>query len=270
MKNFKINNIFQALGLMIILASLNSCNHYYYAPNAHNVPLFQEKNEARITIARSGGDEFVGTEFQSAYSITKNIGVMFNGFFVLPGNDGGLGSNEMGEFFNPIYSSNTTNAAWGKGHLFEFGVGYFKALNKYFVFETYGGFGWGKATNQYDRSSTSTVNFRRHFIQPSIGFTTEWFDIAFSTRFCGLQYNNIDYNIKIDSYDKVDLEYIENNRFSVLFEPAITLRGGWRYIKIQTQWGLSRNLNNPKLAQEILNGNIGIYVVITDKYKKKA
>ena len=33
-----------------------SCVHYYYAPNANNVPLFKEKNEGRIQLQYSGGN----------------------------------------------------------------------------------------------------------------------------------------------------------------------------------------------------------------------
>ena len=233
--------------LASILLIFNSCTHYYYAPNMHNVPLFQEEKEMRIAVAKSGGDEFKGVEFQGAYSFTKNFGVMANGFFV--------NTQEGGEY--------------GKGKLVELGAGYFKPLNKYFVFETYGGFGWGKAENQYAPGFTSTANFERYFIQPAIGFTSNWFDVAISSRICGLYYDKVDHNISSNSYEIEDLDYIEDHTSSYLFEPALTVRGGWKYVKVQLQLGYSHNLNNPELQQEKLNANIGLYFSLSDKYREK-
>ena len=239
------NNNLILFGLFAILTALSSCTHYYYAPNSHNVPLFQKQNEARISVATSRGDEFEGTEIQSAYSITKNVGLMLNGFYVNP-QDG---------------------SEWGKGNLVEFGVGYFKPMGKYFVFETYGGFGKGKAINQYGLGK-STAKFSRYFVQPSIGFTTPWFDIAASSRFCWLDFYKIEYD-KINLNDIVDLDYIKDHNSSFLFEPALTVRGGWKYIKFQMQLVLSKNLTTPELQQEKVNFNIGVYAVITDKYRSK-
>ncbi len=230
----------------IILLVFNSCTHYYYAPNAHNVPLFREERQARFTIAGSSGDEFEGIELQSAFSFTKHFGMMANGFFVRP-DDGNK---------------------WGKGKLVEIGAGYFTSLNKYFVFETFGGFCWGEAINQYEPGFSSSIKFRRYFIQPDIGFITPWIDVAISARFCGLYYNDIDHNIHSLRYEIDHITYIEKNRFSYLFEPALTFRAGWKFIKIQLQLGLSHNLNNPDLQQEILNANIGLYFSLSEKYQR--
>ena len=224
------------------MTALSSCSHYYYAPNSHNVPLFQEKKEARISVAASGGDEFEGIEVQSAYSITNNVGVMVNGFVVQP----------------------QEGSEWGKGNLIEAGIGFFKPLGKNFVFETYGGFGQGSVTNKY-RIGESTFKFSRYFVQPSIGFTTPWFDIAASVRICELSYLQLDNN-NTNSLDKAELDYIKDNKTSLLFEPALTIRGGWKYIKGQMQVGLSQNLTNPDFQQEEFNVNIGVYFTIASKY----
>ena len=155
----------------------------------------------------------------------------------------------------------------GKGNLIEAGVGFFKPIGKHFVFETYGGFGQGSVTNN-SRIGRSTFKLSRYFIQPSIGFTTPWFDIAASARFCELSYNQLDSG-KTISTDKTELDYITDNKTSLLFEPALTIRGGWKYIKCQMQLGLSQNLTNPDFQQEVFNFNLGVYVAISDKYKTK-
>jgi hypothetical protein len=65
-----------------------------------------------------------------------------------------------------------------------------------------------------------------------------------------------------------DLNYIKINSSSLLVEPALTIRGGWKFVKIQTQLGLSRNLTNPGLMQEEVNLNVGLYITIATKYQK--
>ncbi len=219
-----------------ILFSFTNCVHYYYAPNAHNVPLLKEKGDTKLTLAISGGDEFTGFEAQFATAVSEKIGVMGN--FI----------HASGE------SDSDRDAESGSGYLFEVGAGYFKPIGRKFVFETYSGLGIGSATNKYD-PGTSKVKFTRIFLQPSFGFTTKGFDIALSSRFAGLNYHSIDAN----SYDDHDLEYIRDHKFSVLFEPALTIRGGWEETKFQLQYVISKNLSNPSLSQEKSNLNIGIF-----------
>ena len=229
--------------LIALIISLTSCVHYYYAPNAHNVPLFKEKGETNIIAAISGGEEFSGIEVQFASAVTENIGVMAN-FITASGGDDEYGS--------------------GKGFLFELGAGYYKPLGQKFVFETYGGAGFGSVKNEYS-SGDSKAKFTRLFIQPNIGFKTRGFEVAFSTRFAGLNYHSVNYSRLEESYDLDDLEFIKNNKFSFLFEPSLTIRGGWEGFKVQLQYVLSENLNNKNLAQEVSNFNIGMFIDISPK-----
>jgi|AntAceMinimDraft_17_1070374.scaffolds.fasta_scaffold00582_17 hypothetical protein len=223
----------------VMLVFMSGCTHYYYAPNMHNVPLFKEKNEVRMLFARSSGDEFEGTEIQGAYAITNNIGVMANGFLA----DGQYENN------------------YGKGYLVEIGTGYFKPLDKKVVFETFGGIGKGYVENGYGDGRWLSVKFMRYFIQPSIGFTSKYFDVAFSPRFSCLNFGNTQHSLLYEEYDVVSmgLNNINNNKCSILFEPAFIVRGGWKFIKLQAQLGLSSNLNNPDLKQEDVNISIGAY-----------
>ena len=71
----------------IIMLSLQSCSQKFYAPNAQNIPFFKEKNEARISIAKSEGHDFDAIEIQTAYSATNSIGLIANSFFTLTDED---------------------------------------------------------------------------------------------------------------------------------------------------------------------------------------
>src|SRR4051812_1006903 len=86
----------------VLMMLVSGCVHRYYAPNVHNVPLFQRKGEARASIGYSGGDEVSGVDFQTAVSVTNRIGLMANGAW----RNGGEGEDQ------------------GNGHLLELGAGY--------------------------------------------------------------------------------------------------------------------------------------------------
>lgn len=233
-------NFLKSILLITLVIPFTSCVHYYYAPNGHNVPLLKEKGETKIVAALSGGDEFTGFEAQFSSAVAKNIGIMAN--FM-------TGSGEEN------YESGRNES--GKGTFFEIGTGYYKPLGQRFVFETYGGIGLGSINNEYSQGD-SKVKFTRLFIQPNIGYKVRGFEVALSSRFSGLNYHSVISN-NLEPYDQYDLEYIKNNKFSFLFEPALTIRGGGEKFKIQLQLVLSENLNNRNLMQETGNFNIGLY-----------
>lgn len=244
MKTRRIKLLFLTPFLIVLLFTLSNCNHYYYAPNSHNVPLFKDKGEARAMVAFSAGDEVEAMEFQGAYALTNHIGLMANGFYV----------------------NSETSSEYGKGPYIEFGSGYFRSLNDLFIVEGYGGAGWGKSRHLYGPTyhtpydkMTASASFSKFFIQPSIGLTTPGFDIALSTKLSGVNFQKITHSSNL--YEGIDYElaYLKNHKFSLLFEPALTIRGGWKHIKLQLQGGLSANLNNPDLAQEKVNISLGLY-----------
>ncbi|MFH0866302.1 MAG: hypothetical protein V1904_08905 [Bacteroidota bacterium] len=245
-KNKTCNIVF----LLISISSFtlfSGCVHYYYAPNAHNVPMFQEKGEVRLAGVRSYGSYHEGTEFQGAFSITDKIGIIGNSY-----------TAQGGDKEKNNYS---------EGSYYEAGCGYFKPVLEKFVFETYGGIGFGNVENRYKDYGYSNLDFYKYFLQPSFGFTTKFFDAVWSVRLCGLYYDRIDDHTIQD--DKENTEYINNHKFSYLYEPAFTFRIGWKYLKIQIQYSISINSNYPEFPMDGANLNIGLYLSIANKYLKK-
>jgi hypothetical protein len=242
-----MKNLFISL---LTLMACSGCSHYYYAPNAHNVPLFEEKNEFRLAGSGSNGDEFSGLEAQAAYSVTDHFALMGN--------------------FMSAKGEENNNPSHGDGHYIEGGAGYFTKLDKKIVFEVYGGFGGGRARNYYSEGGNSNMNFLKGFVQPAVGFTSPYFDAAVSMRLGLLNYNrnNIGSVGPMSEEDARDLNYIHSNPTSFLWEPAITVRGGWKYIKLQTQLGFSQNLSHSSLAMEKTNFNIGLYISLGRKFGK--
>lgn len=234
---------------IIMVTCLSGCYSLYYAPTAHNVPMFKEKNEARISAAYSivsdgtGENPIEGFEIQSAFAAGKHFAIMVNGFKAH--------STEDVESYSAGYRHQKVN-------LIEFGAGYFKPFHKNkLVVEAYGGLGVGQFKNryidEYDPSYTtnSSVNFKRIFVQPSIGYSSDYFGVAFSMRLALLKY---------DQKPEIDL-----GTSYFLVEPCFTIRAGWKGLKFQSQIQLSNNVTDPGFPQHRLNFNTGICLVLPVK-----
>lgn len=213
---------------LCLSAVLCSCSHYYYVSNVQNVPLFKDKNEYRISGSIGEGEESSSVEIQTAVSVTENVAIMAN--------------------FMRASGGNLESTNYGKGNYFEGALGYFKPVKNNGVFEIYGGVGGCKQHHKYggygnvQYSDISDISFWKFFVQPSFDFTSNVFDIAFSTRFCRLNYYNV--SVFPDSHENMNT--LANGSHFFL-EPAITLRVGWKRIKGQIQYVYSGYLNNTKL-----------------------
>jgi hypothetical protein len=239
--------------LLLLPIFLVSCSTYYYAPNSHNVPLFKEKNEVRADIKGTIGDDFNGFEAQAAYSITDNVAVMGN---YIMGKGG---------------TSSDLNGRWGRGHLVEGGAGYYKEIVKDLVFESYGGVGFGRVKNHHYEggyAGSSTHNLFRVFLQPQIGYASNVFDAAFSTRFGLLRFNQSQNSNSAYYTPSVmsQLSYINANPNSIMAEPAITMRLGWKYVKLQLQATASYNLSN-SIPMVPLTVSGGVHVSLAPRFK---
>jgi hypothetical protein len=199
-KNILISTL---AGIFIIY--LNSCAPLY-VPNVVNTPMLSEKNDFNASVNFG----LSGTDIQSAYAVTDNIGIMLNGSYM----------NETSDSTDNFHK-----------HIFiEAGAGYFKPLGKFGLFEAYGGYGLGKI-NSYQSSdvffSYADTYVNRFFIQPSIGFKSNYFQLAFAPRtVCAF----------------VSQENVNKTGFFI--EPTLILKAGSPMIKFITQFGLSFMLND--------------------------
>ncbi|HEY5122708.1 MAG TPA: hypothetical protein VIK14_03125 [Ignavibacteria bacterium] len=263
-QNFNASTAMRKLTITTLFLAvwLSSCTHYYYVANVQNVPLFREKNEFRLSGAYGFGDYSNCAEVQAAYSLTKNIGIMTN-FMSAKGG----------------HVSDSTN--WGKGSYFEGAIGYYKPLGKYSVFEIYGGLGGGNQHHQYAITEyfprnitfycgTSALSFTKLFVQPSFGLAFKGFDVAFSTRLCSLSFNNINnqINSQTDESEYDNLNSIAHNKRYMFLEPALTIRGGWKNVKVQFQAAAANVFDKQDLFfVEQPHISIGLYIAIAERYK---
>lgn len=193
----------------IVCVLLGACAPLY-VPNAVNTPLLEQKGDinAAINIGLSGID------FQSAYAVSDNIGIVFNASYM----------NET--------SDSTDN--FHKHIFFEGGTGYFIPLGNYFQFEAYAGYGFGRINSFQSSgvfSSYANCYVNRMFFQPALGFRVKFFEFAVAPRTC---------------FVVVSQEGVSVNRFFA--EPTVLLKAGSTNFKIITQLGLSYILNNDYIA----------------------
>ncbi|HEX9654432.1 MAG TPA: hypothetical protein VGA99_12030 [bacterium] len=228
---------FAAAGFVLLVSG---CNPKYYAPNTHNVPLLQQKGNGVATFAAGEAR----AELQGAYAVTKNLAIMLNLASFKPKND------EEGD--------------GGKGQLVEAGLGYYRGFSKNFVFETYGLASIGDVENHFPSSVTNNPTTTgkiesklfRIGVQSAVGFTSKYFDVAASTRLTALNYHDISGSLIFGGEDQV--AYLQGQDKHVLFEPALTLRGGYKSLKLQIQLGHSFNLSHSDFQQDDGHFTIGV------------
>ena len=229
----KNNLLFSAICIGALLG-FNSCKTVYQ-PNTVNTPLFNNHGEFRAYVDPSN--------VHLAYAITDHIGVMANGFRVSEGTD--------------------NNSIRGNGGLVEIGMGYYRPVNG-FIFETYAGGGMGKVkfTEVRQEGSTTVVrNFSadgsRFFVQPSFGYAGKYFEAALTPRFAIGKFNNVQTNYT--TQEQIDGKFYNVNEPMWCFiEPALTLRGGYKWVKLQAQFGFSQKLNSQQLSYKSSFLNLGL------------
>ena len=223
-----------------IIFCISSCS--VYTPNVLNTPMLREKGDASIS-AHLGN----GANLQASYALSNNIGLLTNFMAVNSEVDVDNGDNRK-----------------GKGSLYEIGLGYFSARpEKSGIFELYGGVGLGKVDidktifNANNQVRTFEANATRFFIQPSIGSAGKIFEIALSSRFAFLKYNNVKTTYTIDDLEADNFVDIDDRSW-MFIEPALTLRAGFPRFKAQLQIGRSIKLNNEELGYDPGFVNVGL------------
>lgn len=233
--------------LLLVYLWASSCSPIYYSPNSHNVPLLKQKGDARVGLHGNS----TRLEVSTAFAVEGHVGLTLDGGMFFPADD------EQGD--------------GGKGQFIQVGAGYFKPIGEKWVFETYGQFGYGKVQNHFPStldsfpSTTGIIdaNLARYGIQPSFGFSSRFFDAAISARICGLSYFNTGGSLIYDREDQV--LYLRDQGTQFLIEPALTLRGGLEYLKLQVQIGRSINVTNSDFRQDDGHVSVGLVYLMNKK-----
>lgn len=252
--SYSIKYISCRLIVLICALILEGCAHSYYLPSNQNVPLLTEKNEFHGSISMGGSPVLSGLDIQAALALTNHLAIMTN-------------------YMSSKYPDDFDDKNQANGKYLEGAAGYFNLFNRFYVFEVYGGFGsclqnheYYDALNNNTYLGKSDLTFGKAFLQPSIGVTFNAFDIALTSGFSRINFKKFNYSVDQNSRYFDELDLISKNRTSFLFEPGITIRGGWKFIKLQFQYIRSINLSTNALNFEPTKYSFGIYFSLSKKY----
>ena len=169
-------------------------------------------------------------EIQAAVAVSNHIGVMANGYYK--------------DYKNGDYQH--------KGGLGEAAIGWYKPMiEDPLVMEVFVGAGLGNVskaqvftTGSETRNASFDAKATRFFIQPEIGYAGKVFDVALTPRFTFLKYNEFSsqgYTTEELAEDYLNDGYLTSHMFAFT-EPALTVRAGWKWIKLQGQYGMAINV----------------------------
>lgn len=220
-----------AISFLGLVTVCTSCSPEYI-PNMVNSPMFSNQGEFQATIA-TGNSSF---DAQVALAVTDNIGIMVNGSY----------ENETSDSSDDFH----------KHSFIEAGIGYYEKIGEKGRYEIYGGYGLGEAKGYFENAffdeEITDAKYNRFFIQPGIGVSTGIFDGSFSPRFVLVQ------------MDPKGANY-GTARYNTFFEPVITSKIGYKYVKFIAQFGVSIPVGDQELSYDHqrfifnfgLNFNIG-------------
>lgn len=259
----------QHAGLLLISAALfYSCSPVLYSTVGQNVPMFTQAGEVAVSAgyansSNTGADEETtgeGMYLQGATSINESWAVMGSYYHIKNNNTQGW----------PLGASSDFNT---KGDYLEGGFGKYGLLkNQSFAYEVFAGLGYGQITNK-GQTYSADVGMLKPFVQPSIGYISKYVDLILTPR---IGFNTY---ISHESSDQMGMDaFLNQNNNKFLFEPGVTVRGGYKNVKIQVQYNYSTfkgttvytfdgqtasaNTSNQQFI------SIGIYALLSDRYVK--
>lgn len=244
-----MKTFFEISAVLISIAALSSCSTTMYTTNAVNAPLLKEKGEVKINVTQN--------DLQAAVAVSDHIGIIANGYY----------QNYKGD------NNYKHNGAMG-----ELGLGYFVNTENNLVMETFIGAGLGQVhkQEQFTNSVNNTymasfdANAAKAFVQSNLGYRSKFFDVAFTPKFSFVKYSIFSQTNYTQNQLKED--YLDNNRLTnplyVFAEPAITVRGGYKFIKLQAQYGLTLNLGGQSIRKTPNFASLGIIIDIAKWYNE--
>ena len=226
--------------LLVGVVVTQGCNPIYYSPSTQLVPLLSGKGDHSVAVAANN----TRGELQAAYAVGDQFALGVNG----------------GRF----RQKDNTSGDGGSGTFGEVAVGYFQNISTHVVFETYGLYGMGSVENHFKSSVAAnpgtdgkiSSDLTRFGVQPALGYRGRLFEAAISTRIASLNYSNPHGTLVFDRQNQVS--YLNSNNQMWLVEPALTLRAGAQFLKLQLQVGRSVNLTNSDFRQDKSHATLGI------------
>lgn len=229
-----------------IIGLLQSCGTYYYYPTKQNVLNFKEKGDINtsINISEASAINSIG------YAFTNNIAFI---------------------------STYTVFDRYNKASSMKFKIDDYVFDNEIILFKKIGmniypainfGYGFG----EIDRNSDILrASIQRQFIQPSIGYSWKYFEIAISTRISRvnhfINYRDISQHnyIYYSNHNNAPWENL-GKEIEYFLEPSFTIGLGYKNTKLRFQYASAKPITN--VDYSYIDNSITIYLnIILNRYR---
>lgn len=245
---------------VMIASAMVSCAPALYTNVGQNVPLFRKKGEVAMSAGHgsASGENYLtsstaeGFSGQAAVAIGKSTAII-SSFYSL---------KDEGEDIN------------GNGNYFEVGIGKFSYSETSKLHgEIFIGTGFGSIKNS-EEGEYINLKYVKPFIQPSLGFSSPYFDIAITPRIALVSYTGKSENISEANEQRAFENFWQENKNTIVFEPGFTARAGYKNVKLQLQyshtsfkysWPDDTNSYSAVLDDFF---SIGLFVLISDRWSK--
>lgn len=201
----------------------SSCVPAIYSTTGQNVPLFREKGEVTLSGAYGSVDEGDGIALQGAAAFTDKFA--------------------MGASFYSLWGGSLNEDSWkGNGNYFELVAGRYGTFvkkNPLFIYEAFGGFGYGAINNKTADGSAVNVRFIKPFLQPSLGIRHKIVEIAATPRISLLHYTSQEARASDPQQTEEAKAFFSDNKTKLTLEPGVTFRLGYKSIKFQFQYNFT-------------------------------
>ncbi len=249
---------------------LNSCSHYYYAPNEGALLALNEKNDLKVSAGKSNSsdDREFNYSLQVGYSPIKHLGIQSSYF----------NYRESG-----VRNSFTES---GNGHISTAAIGtyYFfptkkigrrpdlvnnYTMNRGILIDLYAGRSNGSVNNYYTLNSSSHFDFNKTYGQFGFHWQGRVFGINYVSKFGVLDFKNGTVNGKISQEHLADIMDVEKNDTYNFRENSIRFHIGVKHARffITGTWFNSPKSAEVKFVESTLHG--GVIIEIDEFFKKK-
>ncbi len=242
---------------LAVLLGLNACTASYYATSCNPAPLLREANEVTASAGRSTYNYSRSNDLSVAYSPIDKLGLLANISWI---------QSSRGVIDREQYGM---NAAFYEG-----AIGYYHSWDDNLSYDVYLGFGQTQNAQSYafdfgylQSNHLIQFDYSRVFLQPALAYTSEYIDVQVALRASQVTYGQV----VLDSISRDNIFELppESGARFILAEPGITLRGGYRYLKVLLHVGYSFNLSPEPLFRDFSNLSVGVAYNFKPSFKAK-
>ena len=194
-------------------------NRYYLPANAQT-PMLSKVNDMSFNVNHTLSGDYRSVDFQAAYVVANHVGV------------------------SAVFSTKTQSNEVVLPRM-EFGAGYILPINKNWLFETYGGAGFGNVKNVHATGS-SNFKYSNLFIQPAIAIFNDNKTIGFGliSRLtqANFKFQDTTFSGNRESYSASQIKSLIAQPRHLFWEPGLTLRVGGKQVWFNINYTMSTHL----------------------------